>query len=400
MDNENNGGWVRLEEYPNYELNQYGQIRSIKTGTILQNQQNGIHGSVYRTLENKDGVNKSIRIDTLVVRTFMHNDGTHSDADIIHLDGNEGNCSLENLAWDDGEYASKQYYEKTGIQKPKEYFVFYPLMEFPDSQYEINKMGQIQNKYTRKVLTGGLASGGYRSHILSIDKKAVFRSAHLLVAKQFIPNPENKPFVNHIDEDKANPCIDNLKWAIGAENVHHGTALDRGNLGRYKAINEYNIQGRYIRTWKSIKHLSDFLDHLNPSIPSKSHKSLLRYYLSNNKDRNVKKLEFANRVFMYYEGNCDDLLFTIRKSKRKWVTNFNYSFDDKIIPDDYLVEKLEDKVDSLVVLQEMIKSRMNLSVRQKQALRYAITCMKIVKENETVIDKIIEVIHDYQSLKS
>ena len=42
MDNENNGGWVRLEEYPNYELNQYGQIRSIKKGTILQNQQNGI----------------------------------------------------------------------------------------------------------------------------------------------------------------------------------------------------------------------------------------------------------------------------------------------------------------------------------------------------------------------
>ena len=60
----------------------------------------------------------------------------------------------------------------------------------------------------------------------------------------------------------------------------------------------------------------------------------------------------------------------------------------------------DDKVDSLDVLQEMITSRMHLGVRQKQAIRYAITCIKIVKENEAVIDKIVKVIHDYQSLKS
>ena len=124
MNNESINGWVRLEEYPNYELNQYGQLRNIKTGTILKYQKNGVHGPVYKTLENKEGEKKSPRIDTLVVRTFMQNDGTHSDADIIHLDGNEENCSLENLAWDDGEYASIQYYEKTGIKKPKEYCVF------------------------------------------------------------------------------------------------------------------------------------------------------------------------------------------------------------------------------------------------------------------------------------
>ncbi len=363
MENEDNKSWVRLEEYPNYEINQYGQLRSSKTGTILQYQRYGVHGAIYRTLENKDGVNKSPRIDTLVANTFMHNDGTHSDADLIHLDGNEENCSVENLAWDDGEYASRQYYEKTGIQKPKEYFVFYPLMEFPDSQYEINKMGQIRNKYTRKILTGALASGGYRAHTLRINKKTVFRLVHIMVAKQFIPNPENKPLINHIDEDKSNPCIDNLEWVTGAENILHGTALHRGNLGRYKAINEYNIQGRYIRTWKSIKHLSDFFDNLNPSIPSKSHNSLLKYYLKKNTEKNDEKLAFANRVFMYYEGNCDDIVFKIRESNPRWATDFNYSLDNIDISTDYLVEKLDDKVDSLDVLQEMITSRMHLGKR-------------------------------------
>ena len=241
MDSSDNNEWSSLEDYPNYQINREGQLRNTKTGTKIIPKTSPNKKYNYCQIEDRHGIMKTPRIDQLVAETFLPRKAKQT-AVIVHLDGNINNCSADNLIWDDEEYYAKQYYLNTGIQKPKEYFIFYPLMEFPDSQYEINKMGQIRNKYTYKILTGGLASGGYRAHTLRINKKTVFRLAHLMVAKQFIPNPENKPLVNHIDEDKSNPCIDNLEWVTGAENVHHGTALHRGNLGRNKPVNEYNIQ--------------------------------------------------------------------------------------------------------------------------------------------------------------
>lgn len=53
---------------------------------------------------------------------------------------------------------------------------------------------------------------------LRIDGKVKHRKVHRLVALTYIPNPENKPEVDHIDENKDNCFLTNLRWATSKEN--------------------------------------------------------------------------------------------------------------------------------------------------------------------------------------
>lgn len=62
---------------------------------------------------------------------------------------------------------------------------------------------------------------GYIRYSLSKNNKQYHRQAHRLVAEAFIPNPNNKPQVNHIDGKKHNNRVDNLEWNTASENISH-----------------------------------------------------------------------------------------------------------------------------------------------------------------------------------
>lgn len=61
---------------------------------------------------------------------------------------------------------------------------------------------------------GGLMSNGYRR--VGIKGKTYY--VHRLIAETFLPNPENKPFIDHIDRNRANNDVSNLRWATAQEN--------------------------------------------------------------------------------------------------------------------------------------------------------------------------------------
>jgi len=57
------------------------------------------------------------------------------------------------------------------------------------------------------------------------DKKRKICQVHRLVALTYIPNPENKPQINHKDGNPLNNCVDNLEWMTASENIQHGIKL-------------------------------------------------------------------------------------------------------------------------------------------------------------------------------
>jgi len=92
--------------------------------------------------------------------------------------------------------------------------------------YEVSSLGKVKNAKTGRILKAHVGQYGYESVSLSLQGKSKTYIVHRLVALAFIPNPENKPEVNHKDGKKTNNRKSNLEWATSAENQRH--AVDTG----------------------------------------------------------------------------------------------------------------------------------------------------------------------------
>ena len=128
-----------------------------------------------------------------------------------------------------------------------------------DGLYEVSNLGRVKS-LPRKNAKGGLKSPketkwGYLMCQLWKDGKVKNHSVHRLVADAFIPNPEGKQTVNHIDCNKHNNRVDNLEWATQSENVRHSVRLGHYETSgaRCKPVIQREKHGYFENRFKSIQ---------------------------------------------------------------------------------------------------------------------------------------------------
>ena len=137
--------------------------------------------------------------------------------------------------------------------------------------YEVSNTGQVRSiavysyKYKRvlkrkspKLKAQETTREGYKRVLLSIYGVQYHCAVHRLVARAFVPNPENLPCVNHKDEVTGNNNADNLEWCTWKYNSNYGTLPRRisermaVNHPTSKTVNQYKIDGTFVTSYRSL----------------------------------------------------------------------------------------------------------------------------------------------------
>lgn len=118
--------------------------------------------------------------------------------------------------------------------------------------YQVSNFGRVKSLHfgREKLLKAGVSNTGYANVTLKKNTTKKTFHVHVLVAKAFLPNPDEKREVNHIDGDKQNNRVENLEWVTSSENTRH--AIQNGKMKIKKGTQCYQSkltdeQVRYIR---------------------------------------------------------------------------------------------------------------------------------------------------------
>lgn len=147
-------------------------------------------------------------------------------------------------------------------------------IDYLSNHYQVSNYGRVRSIYKNGkmlILSLNKHREGYLYAQLFHNGKIKPIGVHRLVAKAFIPNPNNLPQVNHKDEDKTNNNVDNLEWCERKYNMNYGTRKEifsekmkelmkneeyKMNIIKqhYRPIICYDLDGNLIKEYECIKN--------------------------------------------------------------------------------------------------------------------------------------------------
>ena len=101
--------------------------------------------------------------------------------------------------------------------------------------YSVSNFGNVKNNKTDRILSQKINKHGYKGLHLYKDGKPKDFSVHRLVSLMFLENPDNKPFIDHIDCNKENNNVNNLRYCTNQENQRN-TNLNSKNTSTVKGV--------------------------------------------------------------------------------------------------------------------------------------------------------------------
>lgn len=237
----------------NYLIDDEGNVFNIESNKVLKGSI-GEHGYKYYRLS-KNGQKKMFYAHRLVAEHFIPN--PNNLPIVNHKDGNKLNNKVENLEWTTKSENTRQWHELSA-NKPNRVFEYY-VEDLPTEiwkeygSYMVSSCGRIRHKIKNNLLKPVITCGYYKV-TLSEDGTAIDYMLHKLIWNLFAPTGENLiekgMVIDHIDANKLNNNINNLRKITLNENVNAGLYEQKTNKSA-KRVGQYDLNNNFIAEFVS-----------------------------------------------------------------------------------------------------------------------------------------------------
>ena len=119
-----------------------------------------------------------------------------------------------------------------------------------ETDYSVSTEGVVRKDTTNYILSQS-SQQDYKFVTLLVQGKQKRMRVHRMVAETFLDNPENKPYVNHINGNRGDNNVENLEWATPSENTQHAVETGLFISGRARPVIQYNLDGMRMATFAS-----------------------------------------------------------------------------------------------------------------------------------------------------
>ena len=129
------------------------------------------------------------------------------------------------------------------ILKDLDFEMFLPIDGYDN--YLVSNFGNVKNSKTNMIMKQYNHNKGYKLINLKNNGKWKSFTVHRLVGNAFLENPDEKPMIDHIDENKANNNVKNLRWATSKDN-HYNQGKYKNNTSGFKGVTFNKKDNKYI----------------------------------------------------------------------------------------------------------------------------------------------------------